>query len=284
MNRRRFVQTATAALTLGTAATQWTACSSRPRRRNLRLSASSLLFKELTLEQACERISGLGFEAIDIWSGYEGCQHLDDAARRLGGAGLRDLLARSRLKLYAFSTYVGGYEKYAQFLGDAGGGVAVQGSGPACPPNELSSRMAAFLEGLAPLAELAEKNNSWLAIENHTNALLDTTDSLKAFVDLNKYPRVGIALAPYHLQALGASVPEAIRIAGKQLLFFYAWQNGAAMRQLPGIGPADFRPWLDALAAIQYPWYLNLFMHGYVAPDAMSNALARSRNYLIRPA
>lgn len=284
MNRRRFVQsTATAALSIGVTAS-WTACSSRPKRRQVRLSASSLLFKELTLEQACERIAGLGFEAIDIWSGYEGCQHLDDAVRRLGGAGLRDLLTRSRLKLYAFSTYVGGFEKYAQLLGDAGGGVAVQGSGPACPPNELSARMKAFLDGLAPLAELAEKNNSWLAIENHTNALLDSTDSLKAFVDLNKYPRVGIALAPYHLQALGASVPEAIQVAGKQLLFFYAWQNATAMRQLPGLGPADFRPWLDALEAIHYPWYLNVFMHGYVAPDAMSNALARSRNYLIRPA
>lgn len=284
MNRRRFVRNTAAALSLGAAATQWSACSSRPPRRDLRLSASSLLYKELTLEQACERIAGLGFEAIDVWSAYEGCQHLDDAARRLGGAGLRDLLARSRLKLCAFSTYIGGYEKYAQFLGDAGGGVAVQGSAAACPPDQLTARMKAFFEQIAPLADLAEKHNSWLAIENHTNALLDSTDSLKAFVELNPHARVGLALAPYHLQALGASVPEAIKIAGKQLLFFYAWQNGPAMRQLPGLGPTDFRPWLDALAEIHYPRYLNVFMHGYVAPDAMSNALARSRNYLIRPA
>lgn len=246
-----------------------------------RLSTSSNHFRTLDLDGACARIAALGFEAVDIWSAYEGCPHLDDALHRLGPEGLRELLHRHRLGLCAFSTYVGGYPKYAALLGGVGGGLAIQGSAGPCAPAELSARMRDFFESLKPLADLAERHRSWLAIENHGHALLDGLDSLRAFVELNPFPRVGLALAPYHLQALGASVPEAIRIAGSQLLFFYAWQQAPGTGQLPGEGPTSFAPWLQALAAIEYRRHVNPFMHGHVEPEEMSRLLGRSRDYLL---
>jgi hypothetical protein len=91
---------------------------------------------------------------------------------------------------------------------------------------------------------------------------------------------VGVALAPYHVQAQGERVEEAIAAAGPQLLFFYAWQHAAGQGQLPGVGPADFTPWIAALAKARYRWYVNPFMHGEPAPDVMSPALAKSRDYL----
>jgi sugar phosphate isomerase/epimerase len=245
-----------------------------------RLSTSSILFKGLPLEEACARIAALGFEAVDIWSAYDNCPHLDDAGKRLGPAGLKALLAKHYLQLCAFSVYVGGYPKYAELLGGVGGGVAIQGSAAPCKPEELTSRMRAFLESLKPVLELAEKHNSRVAIENHANALLDAPDSFKAFVDLNTSPRLGFALAPYHLQAGGASVEETIRICGRQLLFFYAWQNQPETGQLPGHGPTDFTPWLRALGKANYPGFVNAFMHGHVEADAMSAALTKSRDYL----
>jgi sugar phosphate isomerase/epimerase len=282
MNRRDFLLRSTTVLagpclaTLPAAA----AASESGAPWRMRLSTSSVHFKELPLEQACARIAALGFEAIDLWSAYESCPHLDDALNRLGPDRLRELLQQHTLKLYAFSTYVGGYAKYAQLLGKAGGGVAIQGSAGPCQPEELTSRMKAFLESQKPLVELAEKHQSHLAIENHGAALLDSLDSFKAFTDLNTSPRLGIALAPYHVQALGASVEEAIRLAGKQLLFFYAWQKQDGVGQLPGHGPTDFAPWLRALRQIGYRGYVNPFMHGHVEPAAMSAALARSCDYL----
>jgi sugar phosphate isomerase/epimerase len=195
---------------------------------------------------------------------------------------LQDLLERHRLGLCSFSCYVGGYGKYAALLGATGGGVAIQGSTAPCPPAELTSRMRAYLESLKPLVEMAERYQSKLAIENHGHALLDSLDSFKAFVDLNRSPHLGIALAPYHLQAGGASVEEAIRIAGSQLLFFYAWQNQPGIGQLPGHGPTDFTPWLSALAEIRYTGYLNPFMHGHEEPDDMSAALRVARDTLKR--
>jgi sugar phosphate isomerase/epimerase len=153
-----------------------------------RLSTSSILFKSLPLEEACDRIAALGFEAVDIWSAYDKCPHFDDAADRLGPSGLKALLAKHHLQLCAFSVYVGGDPKYAELLGGVGGGVAIRGSAASCKPEELTAKMRAFLESLKPLLELAEKHNSRLAIENHGNALLDAPDSFKAFVDLNTSP------------------------------------------------------------------------------------------------
>jgi sugar phosphate isomerase/epimerase len=246
----------------------------------LRLSCSSIAFMRLPLEEVCRRIAELGFQAIDIWSAHAGCPHLDDVLDRLGAEGLAELLAKHRLKLYSFSVYAGGYRKYAELLGKAGGGVAVRGSAAPCEPGELGARMKAFLEALKPELELAEKHNSYLAIENHGHALLDSLDSLEAFVELNRNPRLGVALAPYHLQALNVSVEAAIAATGKQLFYFYAWQHASGLGQLPGHGPTDFGPWLAALAKIEFPQYVNPFMHHEPQADEMSKALAKSCDYL----
>jgi len=278
-NRRHFLRSVIRGAVAGVvAAGPATAAQSR---WTMRLSTSSNHFASLPFEQACRRIATLGFEAVDIWSAYQQCPHLDDVLNRLGPQGLQEVLAQNGLKLYAFSTYVGGYPRYAELLGRAGGGVAIRGSGPPCHPAELASRMKAFLESLKPQVELAERYNSYLAIENHGNSLLDSLDSFKAFIDLNPHPRLGIALAPYHLQGIKASVEEAIELSGKQLFFFYAWQRGKGMGQLPGHGPTDFTPWITALAKINYRWYVNPFSHHPAKPNVMSRALSKSRDYLL---
>jgi len=249
-------------------------------RWRMRLSTSSIHFMELPIEEAVARIGGLGFEAIDIWSAHEGCPHLDDVADRLGPDGLCALLERNKLKLFAFSVYRGGYERYAELLGKSGGGIAVRGSTGPCRLDELSARMRQFLDGLKPLIDLAERYDSLLAIENHGDALLDSLDSFRAFVDLNTSPRLGIALAPYHLQARSASVTEAIRICGKQLFFFYAWQKQPGVGQLPGVGPTDMTPWTGALAEVGYQGCVNPFMHAHPGVDATTKHLLTARAYL----
>ena len=247
----------------------------------VRLSTSTIHFIDLPVEEACKKIAELGFEAVDIWSAHAGCPHLDDALNRLKAQGLKKVLRETKLKLYSFAVYRGGYRRYAKLLGEVGGGVAVRGSTRPCKAKELTQRMRAFLEGLKPLAELAERYDSYLAIENHGHALLDSLDSFKAFVDLNRSPRIGIALAPYHLQARGESVTKAIEIAGDQLFFFYAWQKQPGLKQLPGYGPTDFTPWIEALARVRYKWYVNPFMHGKVPVELMSKALSKARAYLL---
>jgi sugar phosphate isomerase/epimerase len=142
--------------------------------------------------------------------------------------------------------------------------------------------MKAYLESLKPLVELAHRHGSYLAIENHGHALLDSLDSIKAFVELNRDERLGIALAPYHLQRRNESVEQAIAAAGEQLLFFYAWQNAPGVEQLPGVGPTDMGPWLRALAAANYKHPVSPFMHGEPEPDDMARLLTTACQSLQR--
>jgi len=103
VNRRRFL----AGLSCGWAGLSAGLAVARSHPWTLRLSASSIAFSRLSIEYACERIARLGFEGIDIWSAYAGCPHLDDIQRRLGPEGLKVLLARHKLDLFAFSVYAG---------------------------------------------------------------------------------------------------------------------------------------------------------------------------------
>ena len=270
-------------------------------RWKMRLSTSSVQFSSLTVEKACQRIAALGFEGIDFWpKNIFQCPHLEEIEKRLGPAGLKEVLAKNGLKLNAMTCYLAGpagtpdyitgYRKYAELLGKCGGGVAVC-SAPDKGKDDLRARMKAFMEKLKPQAELAEKYDSYLAIENHGMRLLNSLDSFKAFVELNHSPRIGIALAPYHLQAAGISVEETIRVVGPQLQFFYAWQyvkqskpdaTLGGIAQLPGIGSTDCAPWLAALAEVNYRGYVNPFMHHHPGVEEMAAALARSRDYLKR--
>lgn len=269
-SRRAFLA-ACAAPVLSRAATGW----------KMRLSTSTVQFRTLPVEKALERIAGLGYEGVDIWPSNFQCPHLDDIATRLGAEGLRALLNRYKLRLCAFTLYKNPYEKYARLLGEAGGGLVIREStyGKVEPAN-LKKEMRALMESLKPWLELAEKNNARIAVENHGSALLSSLDSFREFLELATHPRLGVALAPYHLQADGVSVEQVIELLGPRMFFLYAWQHAPGTGQLPGLGPADFTPWLRALVKTDYQGWVNPFMHGEPAVEEMSAGLARSRSYL----
>ena len=284
LDRRRFLCTTTAAA-LALAGRQAIGAPGVPWR--MRLAFSSVMFEELPIEEVCARAAKLGFEAIDIWCPFRNCKHLAEVVARLGPDGWNALLAQHKLALASFTTYVTkteavGFPAYADFIGKSGGGVVVRGSDYIdVKPENLTAQMRAFFERLKPQIDKAAETKVRLAIENHNNALLSSPDSFKAFVDLNPaLQHVGLAIAPYHLQNLKASVEDVIRTAGSQLLFFYAWQSAPGMGQLPGHGPADFVPWIKALADIRYDGYINPFMHSQPGPDALSEGITKACDYL----
>ena len=86
-------------------------------------------------------------------------------------------------------------------LGKVGGGVAVREARYGKIKN-LAAEMKVLLEQLKPRLELAEKYNSRIAIENHADSLLNSKGSFKAFVELNRNPRLGIALVVEIVQGL----------------------------------------------------------------------------------
>ena len=151
--------------------------------------------------------------------------------------------------------------------------------------------MRSLIQTLKPQLDFADKYNFHIAIENHSSAMLNVVDSFKVFLELASHPRLRIALAPYHLQRDHIRVEDVIAVAGSRMLFLYAWQNEPETKQLPGVGSTDFTPWLKALAAADYPGYVNPFMHENLkaasgenrhplSPAAMGKAIVTARRYL----
>jgi sugar phosphate isomerase/epimerase len=285
LGRRQFLRGTAATLAMSGLSGRAIAGPASPWR--MRLAFSSVMLAELPIEEVCARATGLGFEAIDIWCPFGKCKHLTDVVARLGPDGLKELLASHKLALASFTTYrtgaeAAGFPAYADFISKFGGGVVVRESEyTKVKPENLTAAMRAFFEKLKPQIEKAAETKVRLAIENHGDALLDSLDSFKAFVDLNPAPQqVGLGIAPYHLQNIKAPVDDVIRTAGSQLLFFYAWQAAPGIEQLPGHGPADFVPWLKALATVNYRGFVNPFMHGHPTPEELSAGMTKACTYL----
>jgi sugar phosphate isomerase/epimerase len=266
----------------------------------MKLSTSSLHYRSLPLLDALRRISALGYEGVDIWAHFEWagplCEHLEEAVERSTPERFMETLRELKLTLNSASCYTVPFARFAPLLGACGGCVVVRGSQGVADENitgaDLVREMKQFLESLKPDLELAEKYQCVLAVENHSGqSLLNKLESFKVFTDLNQNPRLGIALAPFHVQANKESVVDAITQAGSQLKFFYAWQYADLADekldkrlQLPGIGPTDMRPWLRALAAIDYAGFVNPFMHYEPEPAEMDVALKKSRQYMLSAA
>lgn len=251
-----------------------------------KLALSSVMFSGLPLADFCAESARLGFKGIDLWGPFGGCRHLPEA-RALGAKAFLELLKKHGLELGAWTTYRTkvdrqGFPGFAEFIGACGGGVVVRESKyDKVETLQLEAAMGGFFGELRPEIELAREHKVKLAIENHAGAILNSIESIRMFVKLNPAPEVvGIALAPYHLQNAKAPVVEAIEACGNQLLFFYAWQSEAGVKQLPGHGPIDFAPWLDALARQNYGHWMTPFMHGELAAAEMAAAVSTSARYL----
>jgi sugar phosphate isomerase/epimerase len=251
-----------------------------------KLALSSVMFSALKLEDFCKLAAKLGFRGIDLWAPFGHCRHLEEA-RQLGAEEFLKLLDKNRLEIGAWTTYrtkvdQRGFPAFAEFIGACGGRVVVRESKYIrVGKDQLEEAMRAFFEELQPEIDLAQKFKVKMAIENHGDALLDTIESMEMFMKLNPAPDVvGIALAPYHVQAVKASVTDAIRICGTQLLFFYAWQLAAGIKQLPGHGPIDFSTWMQALEQQQYRQWIAPFMHGELPVGEMTAAVEKSARTL----
>ena len=284
VSRRSFLEAAAAGLVLagvGTLQRPWPVRGEEGPKaiKKPRLTCSSVNYQSVPLEEACRRISALGFEAIDIWD-WPNCPHLRSAANEYRAEGLIRLLEKYSLELCGISVYSTSYALYAELLGQCGGGCVVRGTTGRTSEN-LTGQWKKFLESLKPDLELCEKHNSWMCLENHGgNTILDELDSFKALLDLDPHPRVAIALAPYHILNKKESVADAIRLCGGRMRFIYLWTNESGEKELPGLGITDVTDWFKALEEIKYSHYWTPFMHGEPGPDAMDELHRRSLGFL----
>jgi len=265
-----------------------------------RFLLASCLYGYAPLAEILPEAAKVGASAIDLWPKVHGNQR--EQLDEMGQEAFAELLQEHRLQLGCLTQYKLGplalqdEMRLAQVLGCqliVTGGIGPRGlSGP-----DLKRAVADFVEQMKPHLEVAAETGVTIAIENHSNNLICTPDSLKYLLELRPNHHLAIALAPYHLAQNPQEMADLIRHLDQGLALFYAWEHGLGsqeklpkeqeLQQLPGRGPLDFAPLIQALADINFRGWTEIFMHpvprGIPIHDstaAVTDEINRARDYL----
>jgi len=298
LNRRQWCGSVALASLSGAAGTLVRAAT--PQDFRLRYAVASSLYGTTPLAEILPEVARQGSDVIDLWPRPHGDQR--EQADALGADRLRQLLERHHARLGMTTRYDLGPLKLAdelRYVKHWGGRLIVTGSvGPkSLSGPECRAAVVKFVEALKPTLELAEELGVTIGIENHAKALIDTPDSLRYLAELSPTPRLGIALAPYHLPHDEKLLAALIADLGPRLVHFYAWQHGQGcmqklpkaqeLEQMPGRGRLDFRPLLAALKRIDYQGWTQVFMHPVPrgipildTPTEVTAEINRARAYL----
>lgn len=251
--------------------------ASNATRFQLHYCLPSCMYGKLSLEKILPEIEQIGASCIDLWPKPHGDQR--EQADETGWDTLRASLNERKATLGCLTRYDLGPFGLNDELKLAGKMkcplIVTGGKGPVgLSGQDLKKAVGEFVEKLKPHLEVAAANEVTIAIENHGNNLIHTTDSLRWLAELASNQHLGIALAPYHLETLGLDEQDLaalIRDIGSHLSMFYAWQHGKGcmtklpkeeeLLQMPGRGDLDFTPILAALKSIQYRGLTEIFMH-----------------------
>lgn len=278
-------------------------CEAVPLERNpfqLNYMLASCMYGYLYLGEILPEVARCGATHLDIWPKKHGNQR--EQLADLGEDLFVQLLQKHKVKLGCITQYALGPFGLAdefQLAKRLGCRLIVTGGeGPkGLAGAELKAAVTQFTERMKPHLEVAEACDVTIAIENHGNNLFDTADSLKYLRDVSPSRHLGIALAPYHLPQDSEQLAELIRDLGNRIAVFYAWQHGNGcmtklpkeqeLLQLPGRGPLDFGPLLQALREVDFQGWTEIFMHPVPrgipimeTADEVTQEINRSRQYL----
>jgi sugar phosphate isomerase/epimerase len=262
----------------------------------------------MSLEDIIPQVRETGAAAVDIWSSHGEPVPQRDMIETMGRARFRQMLAAHKVGMAALTHFkLGpfGLQEEMRVARELGGKGTLLVCGSRWPGLRVAATDAAayksairqFATQLRPHVEEAEKQEVIIAIENHGGQVLLTPDSIRWLLEFERSPALGIALSPYHLDQDPAMLARLIEDMGNRMVLFYAWQHGKGsttkmpkedeLQQLPGRGPLDFKPIVQALRKIQFTGWTEIFMHPFprglpILPTAaaVTAEINRSRRYL----
>ena len=222
-------------------------------------------------------MKSLGFDFVELLVPEPGELDLDETRRALADAGLGVVLA-ARVNLQRnlasddaacraagvdYLNYASGcaQELGAQIVGGplTGNPLVFAGRAPApVPEAERLARKERCVAGLRAAGAHAAERGVVLAAEplnRFESDVLCTTRQAMELLDAVAHPNVQLMLDTFHMHMEEASIPEAIRLAGKSLVHFQANENH---RGFPGTGMTDWVGVCRALHDVSYKGPVSL--------------------------
>ncbi|MDC0302656.1 sugar phosphate isomerase/epimerase, partial [bacterium] len=271
----------------------------------LRYVLSSAMYGGLPLAQVLESVKKSGAESVDIWRKVH-ATHREQIAE-MGDEAFQGLLKKYDTKMSVSTCYpLGPFRQGGElrWVKANGGRMTVCGSGGMGEKDpkgkEAKRQVKAFFEKLKPHYELAEELGVIMAIENHKNSMLSSSDSIRYFGELNPSKNVGVAFAPHHLYDAIDAIPKLIAELGRENIpFFYFQEHHLSskkkmtkqdeLKQMPGFGSLNFLPIVSALKKIGFDGLSEIFMHPVprgipMLPTAaeINTVINKSRSYLTK--
>jgi len=265
-----------------------------------RYIVASSMYGRMKLSEILPEVRRAGAEYIDIWPERHANQR--EQVEEMGHQRFAAILRQHKVRLGILTRYdLGPFDlkNEMRVAKKLGGSMVVCGSrGPGnLKGDALKTAVRKFLEKMKPHVVAAEQVGITIGIENHSNSLIQSPDSMRWFAELTASRHIGITLAPYHLPQEPALISRLIEDLDKCLVHFYAWQYGMGchkklpkeqeLLQLPGRGRLDFVPIVAALNSINYMGWTEIFMHpvprGIPIQQTATQVTAeinRSRSYL----
>jgi sugar phosphate isomerase/epimerase len=287
LSRRNFVRLT--AVATATASARLHAANPAPAPNSagfkLRYVLSTNQYGTLPIQDIVPEVKRAGYEGLDVWAGRWGNQR--EQIDYLGHEKFTAILREHGVKVSCYTCMDPGFlkcEPHLRAMLKFGGNQIVAGF-PNAPGGKdlrgaaLRQAIRDSLEKLKPIVDVAGGLGVELAIENHLGGLLETPDGVRFLAEGIKEKHVGISFAPFHLPQDSALLGKLVDDVAPKILYYYAWQFGDGSgdlapskqkRQLPGIGPLDFKPMLAALKRHRFAGYTSIFMH----PTPRGSALA----------
>lgn len=299
LSRRKWLQCSGAAVAAGTFSHAF-ALPEQPASLSLKYMVASCMYGYLYVGEILPEVARCGATHIDLWPKSHGNQR--EQLADLGEDLFQQMLDKHDVSVGCITQYKLGpfglqdEMRLARRLGCQT--IVTGGKGPrGLKGTALKAAVAQFVEQMKPHLEVAEETGVTIAIENHANNLIESPDSLKYLAELRPSKHLAVALAPYHLPQNEELLANLIRDLGNSIEVFYAWQHGDGcmtrlpkeqeLLQMPGRGPLDFGPLLQALRDIRYQGWTEIFMHpvprGIPILETAAQVTAeinRSREYL----
>ncbi len=254
------------------------------------VGCASLLFAHHHLDTCLMALTDVGLQGIDLWSIPNWAEHI-----RLGQDDpdeIKEKVQQFGLKIQALSVYTSDPERLALAVGVAGhlGAPMVVNSAVGRDWDELK-------EFLSPALKACEATGVRVAIENHTDTIVDSGPRMEELIRRFPASLIGIAFAPPHSLVVGEPAHTIVRRLADRILLLYLWdasyRNGGLAwwrenwhrypeEQFPGQGQADFVALGDAVHRCGFSGELVFCAHGTEPWDAqkIKEHLHQSLTYL----
>jgi protein FrlC len=271
----------------------------------MKISLSSFVYFNFTLEDAIRRTAEAGYDGIDIWGGRPHAYRRDLSKEDI--AHLRTLLNDANL---AVASFIPAQFRYPTCLCSSNEVVrrdsvayiqdsieTAAGLGApivsVCPGHSIHGQgkddaRARLTESLLAICEFAAQFDLRIAIEpadHYETDLINTTEDAMRLIEELGQPNLGVLVDNGHAHVVGEPAADAVRTAGDRLFHLHIDDNNGLRDQhlIPGEGTCDIAGFLATLKDIAYEEFLcaELGWDYTIDPDPAARLAAqRLRKFL----